>query len=50
LLNIRSRLEEDFNNRGSIKRLRLDVLDVVDSSGERSLGDADDPVAHVLWD
>src|SRR5216684_3739375 len=49
-LNVRGRLQEDFNNRDSIKRLRLDVFDVVDGGGKRSLRDANDTVAHVLRD
>jgi hypothetical protein len=50
LLNIRSRLQEHFDNRHSIERLRFDVLDVIDGSGKRSLCDAYNPVAHVLRD
>ena len=50
LLNVRGRLEEHFDNRDSIERLRFDVLDVVDGGGKRSLGNANDTVAHVLRD
>ena len=47
-LNVRGRLQEHFNNSDSIQRLRFDVLDVINGCGKGSLGDADDPVAHVL--
>ena len=43
-----ARLEEDFDHRDAVERLRLDVLDVVDRRGQRALGDADDAVGHLL--
>ncbi len=48
LLNVRTRLQEHFDDSNSIQGLRFDVLDVVDGSGQRSLGDANDAIAHVF--
>src|SRR4029077_19719652 len=48
LLNARGGLQEYLDDSYSVQRLRFDVLDIVDRSGERSLCDANDPVSHVL--
>src|SRR5258708_31191766 len=49
LLEVCGRLEEDFNHRDSVERLRLNVFDVVDSGSKVPLRNGNDPVAHVLW-
>ncbi len=48
MLNVRGRLQEHLDNSYSVKRLRLEVLDVVNGRGEISLCNADDTVSHVF--
>jgi len=46
--NIGVRLEENLDDRDAVQRLRLDVLDVVDQSGQTALVLRGDAVAHFL--
>jgi hypothetical protein len=41
-------LKKNLHDCDSIKRLRFDVLDVVDRRREGALGDENDTVAHIL--
>jgi hypothetical protein len=47
-VDVHARLEEDLDDAHAGKRLRLDMLDVVDGGRERSLVWGDDPAGHVI--
>ena len=47
-LNVRGRLQEYFNDRYSIERLRLDVFDIVNGGSKIPLSNGNDAVGHVL--
>ena len=44
------RLHKDLDHSDAIERLRFDVLDIVNDSGEVSFRYADDAVAHLFGD
>ncbi len=46
-VNIGGRLQKHFDHRNSVQGLRLDMLDVIDAGGERSLEDRDDTCFHL---
>jgi len=47
-LDLRPRVEEDLDVSEAVHRLRFDVLDVVDVSGERPLADRDDALLDLV--